>query len=174
MIPVWQTRIRSRYAVGMIDGFFHYSFLEGRLIGSEHPDARGRAPERILSMLPDPPAATLLTLTRQNVPDFRIVGLMQRHLPMGDTPTRDQIAEAVEIVRSRLSAGERVWVHCQRGIDRTASVIGSYLVCTGAKPDEVIRQLFDRFPRSFQSPRMRELWEPNEEMIRSFAQSAKS
>ena len=94
----------------MLDGFFHYSFVDGRLMGSEHPDARGNARERILSVLPAPRTAALLTLTRQPLPNYNIVGLTQHHLPMGDVPTRPQIAEAVKLVESHLVEGDRVWV----------------------------------------------------------------
>jgi hypothetical protein len=153
----------------MAGEFFHYAFLQGRLIGSEHPDAHGRPSACVDRVLAGRTPATLLTLTRLPLADLRISGVSQRHIPIGDSPTRDQIAEAVRIVAERLDAGNSVWVHCQRGIDRTACVIGSYLVSTGTAADKVIAELFDRFPPSFASPRMRELWETNAQIIRSFA-----
>ena len=152
----------------MLDRFYHYTFLDGRLVGTEHPDLPGRPvqiAERLVRELGVRTRITLTPLCRQ----FGIPGLAEHHVPMGDRPTRADVARAVELVRTSLAGGGAVWVHCQHGIDRTGCVIGSYLAAAGRPPEAVVAELFGRFPERRRHPRMVELWRPYADMIRSFA-----
>ena len=154
----------------MSSDFFHNTFLDGRLIGSEAPGALGSPELRVRSMMAGRTPLTLLTLTPRTRA-YALAGLTQFHVPLEGLPTRDQVAEAVQIVRERLALGDCVWVHCQHGWDRTGVVIGGYLVQSGEEADQVIAMLMDRFPPARRHPRMRELWRPYEELIRSFART---
>lgn len=147
--------------------FFHYSFLDGALIGSEHPANLGKA-ARIIEPFIAAGVHAILTLT-PGFQDFHTPALQQFHVPIRDMPAREQIVEAVTIVQQQLTRGRSMWVHCQHGIDRTGCVIGSYLASIGQPPDGVIRELYGKFPERRRHPRMIELWKPYEAMIRSFA-----
>lgn len=151
----------------MPDGFFHYSFLDGRLIGSEYPGAVGPALVQITRMMAGRGSTALLTLTPRFA-RYPVPGLVQYHLPLPSPPSHSQVADAVEVVRGHLAAGDRVWVHCQHGLDRTGCVIGAYLCQSGVGADEVIAMLLARFPPRRRHPRMLEFWRPFEELIRSF------
>ena len=153
----------------MLNGFFHYTFLDGRLIGSEHPTARGSAQQRVSEMISGGGTAAMLTLAG-GFHQYHLSDLIQYHLPMPEIPTRDQVAHAVGVVRKHLYSGDRVWVHCKQGLDRTGAVIGGYLCQSGLEPDQVIAMLLKRFPSRRRHPAMLELWQPFEQLIRSFAQ----
>ena len=145
--------------------FFSYELLEGRLIGSEHPAACGTPSVRIAQRVNETTA--LLTLTRQFT-RYEVPGLVQHHVPMGDVPERWQVAEAVGLVESHLNRGERAWVHCQKGLDRTGCVIGAVLVRTGLHPDKAIAMLLEHFPSQRRTPHMLALWRPFADLIRTF------
>jgi protein-tyrosine phosphatase len=147
--------------------FFHYSFLDGTLIGSEHPANLGK-PQRMIEPFIAAGVRAILTLTPA-FQDFHTPSLKQFHVPIRDMPAREQIVEAVATVREQLAQGRSIWVHCQHGIDRTGCVIGSYLASIGQPPDDVIRELYAKFPERRQQRQMIELWKPYEAMIRSFA-----
>lgn len=159
----------SDAADGIPARFFHYSFLDGVLIGSEHPANLGKA-SRIIAPFVAIGVRTILTLT-PGFQDFHEAAIQQFHVPIQDMPSPSQIAEAIEIIDVSCAAGQRVWVHCQHGIDRTGCVIGSYLASIGEPADRVIVELYARFPERRRHPRMIELWKPYEAMIRSFAKS---
>ena len=109
----------------------------------------------------------MLTLT----PGFEIYdipGLTQHHIPMGDLPTRAEVKQAIDIIAAHLAQSDRVWVHCQKGLDRTGCVIGAYLVSSGIAPDRAVALLLERFPPVRRHPRMIQLWRPFEQLIRSF------
>ena len=137
-------------------------------MGSEHPGAKGNAQRRVSEIVGDGGVTTMLTLAG-SFRDYRLANLVQLHRPMPDVPTRTQVAEAVGIVRAHLESGHRVWIHCQRGLDRTGAVIGGYLCQSGLAPDRVIAMLLERFPPARQQPAMRRLWQPFERLIRSFS-----
>jgi hypothetical protein len=90
---------RGKLSGRMLGGFFQYEFLGGRLIGSEHPGARGDARGRVAAVTgASPLAITLVTLTPQFERYDGLAGLTQAHVPMGDVPTRAEVSRAVAIV----------------------------------------------------------------------------
>jgi membrane-associated phospholipid phosphatase/predicted protein tyrosine phosphatase len=50
-------------------------------------------------------------------------------------PTPAQLDEAVAFIRTRVDAGQTVYVHCKAGYSRTAAVAGAYLLATGVARD---------------------------------------
>ena len=156
-------------ALPMVDRFFHYTFLNQALLGSEHPAVFGRATPIIEHFVKSLGVRAILTLT-PGFQDFRFPGLVQHHVPIRDMPSRKQVAEAVEIVGAHLRLAEPMWVHCQHGLDRTGCVIGSY-ASIGQSPDEVVAELYGKFPERRRTALMIKLWKPYKEMIRSFAKA---
>jgi len=152
----------------MIGRFYHYTFLDGLLIGSEHPSSLGRPTEVVQHFVTAVGVRALLTLT-SDFQDFGIERLTQHHVPMADVPTRAQVELTTDLVGEHLARGEPVWNHCQRGIDRTGTAIGAYLVTTGHRADRVIQELIARFPARRRTPQMLELWQPYADLIRSFS-----
>jgi hypothetical protein len=148
-------------------GFFHYSFLDGSLVGSEYPAVLGN-PKRVIAPMVASGIRALLTLT-PSFQDFHEPAIAQFHIPIEEMPSRQQIADAIAIIDRHLNSGQGIWVHCQHGIDRTGCVIGSYLATIGQPADRVIAELYAKFPERRRNARMIALWEPYEKMIRSFA-----
>jgi atypical dual specificity phosphatase len=60
-------------------------------------------------------------------------GLTECHLPVPDfhAPTPQQLAIGVAAVKSSVSAGERVAIHCAAGLGRSGTVAACYLVELG-------------------------------------------
>jgi hypothetical protein len=168
MLRLLDRQAAARHDYGMWHKLLHYELMDGRLIGSEYPGAVG-GPDRVVQeLMADGQRTAMITLTpafRQ----YRCPRLTQIHCPLANLPDRSRIEAVVAMVHQHLARGDRVWVHCQRGIDRTGCVIGSYLVCAGRSPDEVIELLVRQFPAAWQSPRMLQLWRPSADLIRSFA-----
>lgn len=149
------------------DRFYHYSFLNGTLIGSEHPDSARRPRAVVEHFIRERGVRTLLTL-RPACRSLETAELRHCRLPMKGMPTRREAEAAVAVIRDNLPRGA-VWVHCQQGIDRTGCVIGCYRVSAGEGAEAVIEDLYRVFPERRRQPRAMELWEPYAEMIRSFA-----
>jgi len=151
----------------VVDRFYHYDFLDGRLMGSEHPCSLGRPKQLIEHFLRTQGVRALITLTTDFI-DYGVPELRQYHVPIANMPSRGQVRQAVTLIHQRLAQNEGVWVHCQQGIDRTGCVIGCYLTATGSDPGRVIAELLQKFPERRRTPRMVELWQPYADMIRSF------
>jgi len=147
--------------------FYHYSFLNGCLIGSEHPASLGWPKQVVEHFVAARGVRALITLTEE-FQSYGVPGLQQHHVPIAGTPTRQEVEPAVALIREHLSRDERVWVHCQHGIDRTGCVIGCYLASAGQPPERVVTELFERFPERRRHPLYVELWRPYAELIRSF------
>jgi hypothetical protein len=107
---------------------------------------------------------TILTLTPSHQ-DLRFPGLVQHPIPIRDMPSVEQVGQAVEIIRQHLSRNEPIHQH---GLDRTGCAIGSYLASIGQRPDDVIAELYEKFPERRWNARMIALWSPYEKIIRSF------
>jgi hypothetical protein len=151
----------------LLERFYHYTFLDNSLIGSEHPAIFGNARPILDHFVGKLGIRALITLT-PGFQDFRYPNLTQYHIPIHDMPSVDQVSQAIEVIRQHHSRKEPVWVHCQHGLDRTGCVIGSYLASLGQPPGEVIAELYGKFPERRRNSRMIALWEPYEAMIRSF------
>src|SRR5437588_23057 len=131
--------------------FYHYCFLNGTLIGSEHPDSVGRPGVIVDHFVRDRNVRTLITLTPA-CRKLEIPGLRHSHLPIKGMPSRGEVEAAVGLVREGLHRGA-VWVHCQQGIDRTGCVIGCFRVSAGESAEVVIGDLYRAFPERRRQPR---------------------
>jgi len=152
--------------------FFHYSFLDGRVIGSENPSALGRLRETLDYFVGERGARALIALT-EDCMDYGVPALAQYHVPIRGVPTREQVERAHGAIRRHLEQGDVVWVHCQQGVDRTGSVIGCYLVWLGQPAENVIAALFRMFPEHRRAPFWVDMWQPYMELIRSFERPAR-
>ena len=169
-----------RTTEGERSSWFHYEFLQGRLIGSEHPEnlhsdhaekiAIGKRTAAHLAEERNIRGVIILTLERWT---YDVPRLSEYHIPMSDretqAPSVRDLSSALTIIDTHLSRSEGVWVHCQRGMDRTGCVIGCYLSAIGYSPERVIEGLRDRFPAYRSRPEFHGLWEPVAERIREFA-----
>jgi protein-tyrosine phosphatase len=151
-----------------IKDFFSYSFLEGRLIGSEAPENWGVACEVAKKFCGHNHIKHMITLTSENE-DFVVEGVSRHHVPLRDMPSKRDMRRLSDIIDDALSRNESVWIHCKQGIDRTGCVIGAYLVSKGYDPDAVISELLSVFKKRFGHPRFSALWKDKIDFIRSCA-----
>ncbi|MEW6742636.1 MAG: hypothetical protein AB1486_07740 [Planctomycetota bacterium] len=156
----------------MIEKFFHYSFLDGRLIGSEHPGNLGNARAVGEHFVRDRGVRTFVLLAQHDVA-LRIPELEQHHRPIRSPPTAREVEEVLVIVRRGLVGGDSVWVACDQGLDRTGCVMGCLLTRMGIPPDQAIEELLARFPPRRRTPVYRELWEPYATLVRCFGRQPK-
>ena len=106
----------------------------------------------------------LINLTLQES-SYSIKGLQRHHIPVEKLPSTKQLKEINSIITEALDCNEPVWVHCQKGIDRTAAVLGSYLISIGGKKEEIILQLEEIIKRKVNYPNFAKYWEETREFI---------
>ncbi|HEX8568312.1 MAG TPA: dual specificity protein phosphatase family protein [Caulobacteraceae bacterium] len=87
-------------------------------------------------------------------------GLTLLHLPTEDhcAVSPEMLADGAAFVRARLDAGEKVLVHCEHGIGRSALLALCVLVDRGADPLEALRLAKDRRELISPSPAQYEAW----------------
>lgn len=146
--------------------FFHYHFLDGRLIGSENPGVFGDPTRCAAEICGKYSIKHIVTLTDSQDP-YTIKGVARYHIPLGDNISNWKINPIFSIIDRALANNEAVWIHCERGIDRTGSVIGRYLVSHGNNADDVIGRLLNNFAKQVNHPRLRNLWQDKIEFIRA-------
>jgi hypothetical protein len=121
----------------------------GRLLAGEYPygvddaDTRGR-----LERLREAGIDHFIDLTQPDEwTEYRHLlpaRTKYRRCPIQDTEVPDEIAHMQEIqaeIRSALTVGSNVYVHCRAGIGRTGIVVGCYLVETGLTGKAALKQL---------------------------------
>jgi len=83
----------------------------------------------------------------------RQAGLRQLRLPVENlqAPAEEQIREFVAEVKTDLTRGGRVAVHCLGGYGRTGTLIACYLVSEGSEPSEAIDLVRRRRPGSIET-----------------------
>ena len=168
-------------SVPTFPGWFCFDLLNGKLIGSEHPEnLRREAAEKLdmtqriaRQLVEDHRVRTVLNLTERpwsyGLSELRVV-----HVPMSDRDIRatahETLTLATRAIGEAIGGGQAAWVHCQGGIDRTGCVVGCYLVSAGEPPDTAIAAVKERWPeRRKNNPHSHELWEPVAERIREYA-----
>lgn len=57
----------------------------------------------------------------------------------------DEVLYILNVIREALDAGERIYVHCSDGVDRTGMVMGCWLVEQGLDPESALDELGRRF-----------------------------
>ena len=87
-------------------------------------------------------------------------GLTLLHLPTEDhcAVSEAMLAEGVAFVSDRLDAGERVLIHCEHGIGRSALLALCVLVARGRSPMEALELAKDRRDLVSPSPAQYEAW----------------
>ena len=73
-------------------------------------------------------------------------GIAFLHLPTPDLypATRDHLEQGVAFVRDRLARGDKVLIHCQHGIGRSALLALCVMVDLGFEPLDALRHAKDR------------------------------
>ena len=160
--------------------WYGYELLDGKLIGSEHPEnlhfdpaEKRRITHQIAHHLrQDHGVRAVLNLTASPW-EYGDAGLIAYHLPIPeasmDACPRELLVRAVQIIDQVTSTGGSAWVHCQRGIDRTGCVIGCYLTSLERDPESVICDIKAQWPKYRVSGSGFELWEPAAKRIREYA-----
>ncbi len=87
-------------------------------------------------------------------------GIAFLHLPTSDhhPPTPADLDTGVGFVRERLARGQRVLIHCEHGIGRSAVLMLCVLVDAGAEPLEALGQAKDAREEVSPSPRQYAGW----------------
>jgi protein tyrosine phosphatase (PTP) superfamily phosphohydrolase (DUF442 family) len=77
---------------------------------------------------------------------LRQLGIEFLHLPTPDryAPTVEKLAIGVQWAEDRLTAGGKVFAHCEHGVGRGPLMVGCVLVSRGATTPDVIETLRDR------------------------------
>lgn len=75
----------------------------------------------------------VLDLTSEFSEPAALRAVAYRNLPILDltAPTQSDLRGVVDFMRSRIEAGDTVYVHCKVGYSRTATVVGAYLMDVG-------------------------------------------
>ena len=152
----------------VLNGFFHYAILDGRVIGSEDPMLCGRARQVVEHLVEREGMRVAITLTEQ-MHQWHRPDLVQYHVPIIGVPERQTLVQVVALITEHLGRGERVWVHCRRGLDRTGCVLGCLLVSTGMEPAEAIEQVATHFPPLWRHAQTAGWWDAYAGRIRGFA-----
>lgn len=73
--------------------------------------------------------------TRLDQP-FGVEAYLWLPTPDHTAPTRDQLALGVSTIKTLLSQGKKVYVHCKNGHGRASALVGAYLIANGRTPEE--------------------------------------
>jgi atypical dual specificity phosphatase len=94
-----------------------------------------------------------LRLTPESDEVLQEHGLEYLHLPIEDfhPPTHEQQVAFVQAVEQRLSAGEKVGVHCTAGLGRTGTMLATWFVHQGMGPHEAIAHVRSERPGSIET-----------------------
>ena len=115
-----------------------------------------------------PPYSQLIELISS---DSKII--KYKRIPIQDmsTPKKTEMEEILNYIDQEISAGEKIYVHCLRGLGRTGIVIGCYLVRHGETGEKAIKKIAslrknlpNRWLQSPQTDMQKEFvinWEPN-------------
>ena len=148
-------------------GFYYHEYLGGRIIGSENPLATGKM-GLLAHKCREWSITDLLTLRITGLPQLDLP-VHVHHVPVAGVPEHRHIETTNRIIGESLAQGGRIWIYCDRGIDRTGCVIGCYLARTGCHPDDVVDLLVEHAATRINHPRLRELLLPSYRPIFHFA-----
>ena len=161
--------------------WYHFSILEGRVIGSEHPEnlhfddrEKREISRRIAQYLNSEHKIRAVINLTEAAWSYGVGGMAEYHFPLSDNridgTSFEELKAIVDTISTHIEAGENVWVHCQQGIDRTGCAIGCYLVTLGMDPSTAISLIKENWSdRRKSKPMYHELWEPSAKRIREFA-----
>ena len=97
------------------------------------------------------------------------VGLkdLAEYVPDFQPPTADQIDRIITFIHEQIADNSPVAVSCMAGLGRTGTVLSCYLVYTGIRAKDAIKQLRKTRPGSVQSPDQEQFVYGYEQRIRS-------
>jgi len=121
------------------------------------------APEQTESLARDHGIGAVVDLRNEDIDDAHLLrrhGITLLHLPTEDMCGVDaeHLDEGVRFVCARLDRGERVLVHCQHGIGRSAVLALCVLVQRGQAPLQALGLMKDRRDRVSPSPSQFACW----------------
>ena len=115
-----------------------------------------------------PPYSQLIELMNS---DLKIIKYKRMPIQDMSTPEKTEMEEILNYIDQEISAGEKIYVHCLRGLGRTGTVIGCYLVRHGETGEKAIKKIAslrknlpNRWLQSPQTDMQKEFvinWEPN-------------
>ena len=119
--------------------------------------------ERTAELARDHRIKAVIDLRQEDCDDVELLassGITFLHLPTPDMhPARvDALERGVTFAREHLERGERVLIHCQHGIGRSALLALCVMVDSGMEPLAAIAQAKDRRERVSPSPRQFDGW----------------
>ena len=120
-------------------------------------------PEQTESLTRDHAIRAVVDLRNEDVDDERLLGrhgVALLHLPTEDTfgVAVAHLDEGVRFVSAHLDRGERVLIHCQHGIGRSAVLALCVLVARGRAPLAALALVKDRRDRVSPSPAQFASW----------------
>jgi hypothetical protein len=103
--------------------------------------------------------------------DERVESYLWLPAPDQLAPTIDQLALGVHFIRSALSAGKRIFVHCKAGQGRAPLLCACYLVSLGDSPMEAMTKVREARPSTMLTPeqgvRLREFTAARDEAMQA-------
>lgn len=147
---------------------FHYSLLNSLLIGSESPLFYPR-PEAIVQDFQEKYSIQTVFILEERDADIFPVKMDKRHRPISSKypPSVDVIKDIVDEIMPLIKNGNAVWAYCSQGCDRTGSLLSSCLALATGDAEEAIKKVYSCLPHARQTEKMKKLWEPYANIIRS-------
>ena len=140
-----------------------YWVVKDRFLAGEYPSGNtaGEARHKIKAFLEAGITAFIdLTVPKEMFPYGSLVkgeGIEYRRFPISDdaVPTDPrQMAEILDAIDAAMTAGRKVYVHCQAGVGRTGTVVACWLQRHGRSPGEALRELRGYWRTTDRSRRM--------------------
>lgn len=154
----------------MLSDFFHYSLLDGILIGSESPMNHGKPIEVTGEVISRFSIKTVFVL-EERLPGIFDHDVEVRHYPLSSKrpPTFDEVNPLANEVLSQHQRKKSCWIFCNRGCDRTGCVLASSLALFWNDPEKAKKAVYEKLPTVRQSEEMRSLWRPYAEIVREIS-----
>lgn len=168
-------------------GWFCYSVCDGRLFGSEHPENLHHDPvekraitRQVAQYMVEHQRVKLVINLTSDPWEYHVPALETLHIPLNDNFIAQVdlavLANIANVVNAQIEqAGVAVWVHCNRGIDRTGLVVGCCLIRRGVDADEAATLVKSHWPEARKKRAFaHDLWKPAARRMREFQDSLRA